>query len=62
MEILKTSLQLEFEQLSSSLPGLELPMTLQAPSSLYCDLEAMIETSNAEFPILDKLPINSSQS
>lgn len=56
MESSKTSLQQEFEQLSSSLPGLELPPTSQAPSSLYADLEAMIETINAEYPILDQLP------
>ena len=60
MESSKTSLQQEFEQLSSSLPGLELPPTSQAPSSLYADLEAMIETINAEYPMLDQLPLASS--
>jgi hypothetical protein len=60
MESLKTSFQQEFEQLNSSLPGLELPPTSQAPSSLYADLEAMIETINAEYPMLDQLPLESS--
>ena len=60
MESSKTSLQQEFEQLSSSLPGLELPPTSQAPSLLYADLEAMIETINAEYPMLDQLPLDSS--
>jgi hypothetical protein len=60
MESLKTSLQQELEQLSSSLPGLELPPTSQAPSSLYADLEAMIETINAEYPMLDQVPPASS--
>ena len=60
MESSKISLQQEFEQLSSSLPGLELPPTSQAPSSLYADLQAMIETINAEYPMLDQLPLVSS--
>lgn len=55
MESSKTSLQQEFELLNSSLPGLELPQTSQAPSSIYADLEAMIETINAEYPMLDQL-------
>ena len=62
MQNSKTSLQQEFEQLRSSMPELELPPTSQAPSSLYADLEAMIETINAEYPNLDQLPLDSSDS